>query len=234
MSLSLRDQLLKAGLVNEKQIAQLLGNGLRIVLAHRLQHFAEFLAHLVHYRQRLGPVETDLGGAFLQFGGTTECRQCARHVIEQRQLFRSSGFLGTLLGLDLFPALLDGRLVETRQLRRTIQVTIREHVGMATDQLAGDGIDHRGELEAPFLTGQLAVVDDLKQQVAQLTGQMIEVAALDSIRDLVSLFQRMRHDARVVLLQIPGAAMLRIAQAGHQVQEVVELVHGIPQRIEGG
>ncbi len=104
---------------------------------------------------------------------------------------------------------------------------------MATDQLAGDGIDHRGELEAPFLPGQLAVVDDLEQQVPQLAGQMIEVAALDGIGHLVGLFQGMRHDARVVLLQIPRAAMLRIAQPGHEVQEIVELVHRIPQRIEG-
>src|SRR5699024_6782533 len=44
---------------------------------------------------------------------------------------------------------------------------------------------------------------------------------------LVRLFQRVRHDAGVILLQVPGAAMLRVAQAGHQVQEVVELIHTI-------
>ncbi|MNJ75031.1 hypothetical protein D3C77_720580 [compost metagenome] len=62
---------------------------------------------------------------------------------------------------------------------------------------------------------------------------MVEIAGLDGIGHFVGLFQRMRHDAGVVLLQVPGAAVLRVAQAGHEVQQVGELVHGIPQRNEG-
>ncbi|MCY1546171.1 hypothetical protein D9M68_821530 [compost metagenome] len=55
---------------------------------------------------------------------------------------------------------------------------------------------------------------------------MLEVAALDGIGHLVGLFEGVRHDARVGLLQVPRAAMLGVAQTGHQVQQVVELVHG--------
>ena len=79
-----------------------------------------------------------------------------------------------------------------------------------TQQLAGDSVDHRVELEAPFFLCQLAVIDDLKQQIAQLAWQVIEVAAFDGIGHFVGFFQGMRHDAGVILLQIPRAAMLRI------------------------
>ncbi|MDT4788914.1 hypothetical protein FQZ97_213020 [compost metagenome] len=96
---------------------------------------------------------------------------------------------------------------------------------MAADQLAGDGIHHAGELEAPLLLRQLAVIHHLEQQVAKFTGQMVEVATLDGVGHLVGFLDRVRNDAGVVLLQVPGAAILRVAQPGHQVQQVVELVH---------
>ncbi len=214
---------------DEQQIADLLGHGLGIVLAHRHEHLIEFLAHLVDHRQCVRPVETDLGRALLQLGGATQCRQRARHIVEQGQLLGRGGFLGAFLGLDLFPALLDGRLVEARQIERAVQVAVGKDMRMTPDQLAGDRIDHRGEIETPLFLAQLTVVDDLEQQITQLAGQVLEVAALDGIGHLVRLFQRVRHDAGVILLQVPGAAMLRVAQPGHQVQEVVELVHGIPR-----
>ena len=55
---------------------------------------------------------------------------------------------------------------------------------------------------------------------------MIEIAALDGIGHLVGLFEGIGHDGRVVLLEVPGAAVLRVTQTGHQVQQVIELIHG--------
>jgi hypothetical protein len=63
---------------------------------------------------------------------------------------------------------------------------------MAADQLAGDAVDHAGELETPFFPGQLAVIDHLEQQVAQLTLQVIEVTALDGVGDFVGFFEGVR------------------------------------------
>src|SRR5690606_41738069 len=57
------------------------------------------------------------------------------------------GFLGAFLGLDLLPALFDGRLVEARQIERAVQVAVGEDMRMTPDQLVGDRIDHRGEIE---------------------------------------------------------------------------------------
>ncbi|MNZ82074.1 hypothetical protein D3C78_1007610 [compost metagenome] len=146
------------------------------------------------------------------------------NVVEQRQLLRRRRLRSALLGLDLLPAPLDRRLIELGQIRRAIQVAVGKYVGMATDQLGGDAVDHRGEVEAALLAAQLAVVDHLEQQVAELARQVGEVAALDGVGHLVGLLEGMRDDARIVLLEVPRAAVLRVAQASHQVQQVVQLV----------
>ena len=87
----------------KQQVADFILEGIGVVVGHGLQHFVEFLAHLVQHRQCRWPVETDGGCAFLQFGRPRQRRQCRWYVIEQRQLFRDA-FLGALLGLDLLPA----------------------------------------------------------------------------------------------------------------------------------
>ncbi|MNT06497.1 hypothetical protein D3C72_1411640 [compost metagenome] len=96
---------------------------------------------------------------------------------------------------------------------------------MTTDQLASDAIDHAGKLEAPFFPGQLTVINHLKQQIAQLTLQVIEVPALDGIGDFVSFFKGVRDDGGVGLLDVPWATELRIAQAVHEVKQVFKAVH---------
>ena len=108
-----------------------------------------------------------------------------------------------------------------------MQVAIGKDVGMASHQLAGDAIDHLGKVEMAILAPQLAVVDDLKQQIAQLVAQLRKIPPGDGVGDLVGLFQGVGHDAGVVLAQVPGAAVLGIAQPGHEVQQVVELVHWV-------
>ena len=105
---------------------------------------------------------------------------------------------------------------------------------VAPNELAGDAVDHAIELETPLLPGQLAVVDHLEQQVAQLTLQVLEVTALDGVGDFVGLFEGMRDDARVVLLQVPWATVLRVAQAGHEVQQVFEGVGHSGRSFGGG
>ncbi len=95
---------------------------------------------------------------------------------------------------------------------------------VTSHQLAGNAIDHLVPAETLFLAGQLGVKHHLKQQITQLAAQLIEIALLDGIGDFVGLFQRMRHDGRVALLQIPWATVLRITQALHEVQQIVQLV----------
>ena len=96
---------------------------------------------------------------------------------------------------------------------------------MTADQFASNAVNDPGELEAPFFAGQLTVIDHLEEQVPQFTLQMLEVALFDRIGHLVSFLKGERHKAGVSLLDIPRAAVLRVAQAGHEVKQVVECVH---------
>jgi len=133
--------------------------------------------------------------------------------------------LGALLRLDLFPAQLDLFLAQSRQVQRCIEIAGGKNMGVTTNQLAGDAVDHAVEFEAPFFPGQLAVIDHLEQQVAQLTLQVLEVAALDGVGDFVSLLQGVGDNRRVGLLDVPGTAVLRVAQTGHEVEQVLKAVH---------
>ncbi|RMO84044.1 hypothetical protein ALQ33_05543 [Pseudomonas syringae pv. philadelphi] len=210
----------------EQQIADFLSDALGVIVDHGLKNFIEFFTHLVDHRQRRRPVEANLGRTLLQFAGPAQRRQGNRNVVQQRQLFGHAGLLGTLLSLDFVPTPIDLLIGQTRRLRRRIQFTGREHMRMATQQLAGNPVHHAVKLEAPFLFGQLGVKNHLKQQVAQLTLQMIKIALLNGIRHFIGFFQRMRHDAGVRLLQIPRATELRITQPGHEVKQIFYCVHG--------
>ncbi len=97
---------------------------------------------------------------------------------------------------------------------------------MSTDQLAGDAVHHLVESEAILFASQLAVIDHLEQQVAQFLAQLREIPLLYGVRYFVGFFQGVRDDGRVALLEIPGAAEFGIAQARHEVEQVVESVHG--------
>jgi hypothetical protein len=98
-------------------------------------------------------------------------------------------------------------------------------MGVAADQRAGETVDHVGKLEAPLLPRDLAVIDDLEEQIAQLAGQVGEIGALDRVGDLIGFFNRVGNNACVGLLDVPGAAILRIAQARHEVEQVGQCVH---------
>ncbi|RMQ54470.1 hypothetical protein ALQ01_05585 [Pseudomonas savastanoi pv. glycinea] len=212
----------------EQQIADFLGNAFGVIVDHGFKNFIEFFTHLVDHWQRCRPVEADLRSTLLQFGGTTQRRQGHRHVIEQRQLLGRARLFGTLLGLDLVPTLVDLLVGQARRFCRRVQLAGRKHVRMATQQLAGNTVDDVVEFKPAFLFGQLRIEDHLKQQVTQLTLQMVEVALLDGIGHFVGFFQRMRHDAGVGLLQVPRATRLRITQPGHEVQQVLNCIHGAP------
>jgi hypothetical protein len=73
--------------------------------------------------------------------------------------------------------------------------------------------------------------DDLEQQVAEFIAQGRHVFALDRLGDLVGLLQRIGQDGAEGLLQIPGTAVLGIAQARHDGDESVDrwgVGHGNP------
>jgi hypothetical protein len=72
------------------------------------------------------------------------------------------------------------------------------------------------------LGGHLRVVDHLEEQIAQFALQLGPGLALDGVGDLVGFLQRVGGDGGEVLLDVPGAAGFRVAQARHDVEEPVD------------
>ena len=80
---------------------------------------------------------------------------------------------------------------------------------MAADQLGRDGLDHVAEVEGAGLLGHAGVEHDLQQQVAELVPEVVEVAALDGVGDLVGLLDRVGRDRPERLLEVPRTSAAR-------------------------
>ena len=100
-------------------------------------------------------------------------------------------------------------------------------MGVPADQLLGDGVDHVADVEAPQLCGHLCVIDRLQDQIAEFLAQVVEILALDGIGHLVGLLDGVVPDGREILLEIPGAARLLVAQRGHDLDEAGEVAGGL-------
>src|SRR3546814_3479179 len=59
---------------------------------------------------------------------------------------------------------------------------------------------------------------------AQLVLQRRQVVAVDRVGDLVGLLDRVRGDGGEGLFDVPRAAVLAVAQAGHDVEQALEVV----------
>jgi hypothetical protein len=92
-------------------------------------------------------------------------------------------------------------------------------VGVAADHLPGDRLDHVGKGEFAFLLGHAGMEHDLQEQVAELVAQIVHVAALDGVGDLMRFLDRIGDDGRKILLDVPRAARFGIAQRGHDLDQ---------------
>ena len=111
---------------------------------------------------------------------------------------------------------------------------VAEDMRMAVDHLVGDGGGH--VVEAGSALGlslrHLGVIDDLQQQVAEFLLERRHVVALDGVGDLVGFLDRVRRDGPEGLVDVPRAAVLAVAQPGHDRQQPGQRFLG--QRFGGG
>ena len=164
---------------------------------------------------RVRPVEADPRGARLDLGGAEQGREGERHAVEHALRGPGRGGAGMpFLGLVLLPRL--------GLRRRRGDLGIAKDMRMAAHHLVGDRRGDVGEIEQPGLLGHARVKDDLKQQVAELVLERRHVAARDRIGDLVRLLDRIGRDRREILLAVPRAAALRVAQPRHDREQSVE------------
>ena len=77
---------------------------------------------------------------------------------------------------------------------------------MPADHFAVDGFEGVGDVEVPGLGGHLRKEDDLQQQVAELLGELLPIARVDCVEDLVGFFEQVRLDGIEGLFAVPRAA----------------------------
>ena len=81
--------------------------------------------------------------------------------------------------------------------------------------------------ERALLLGHAGVEHDLQQQVAEFVPQVVEIAALDRVGDLVGFLDGVGRDGREVLLEVPRAAGLRRAQRRHDGDQSGDVAGGL-------
>ena len=195
---------------HEHQIADLLLDMRRIARCDRIGHLARFLLDLGENRVNVVPVEPDGACGFLQFQRARQRRPTGLDL-RQNGGGKGASLQALFLRLDLAP---QGADLVRRQIAR-----IPEHMGMAPDQLGGDGLHHAAEIERALFLRHLRMEHDLQQQIAQFLAQVAEIAPCDRISDLIGFFDRIGRDGREILFQIPRAAGDRRAQGGHDLEE---------------
>ena len=79
-----------------------------------------------------------------------------------------------------------------------------------------------GEVEAAAFARHLRVEHDLEQKVAELVLELVHVFLLDRIRHLVSFLDGVGGYGLEALFAVPRAAVHRIAQPDHDVEQVLE------------
>ncbi len=117
-----------------------------------------------------------------------------------------------LLCLDALPE-------PRRCARRTLGLGA-EHMRVAADHLARDGIGHVGKCEGALLLGHARVIDDLQQKVAQLVLEARHVLPLDGVGNLIGLLDGVGRNRPEILREIPRTARARRAQRGHDRKKV--------------
>src|SRR5688572_28325880 len=87
--------------------------------------------------------------------------------------------------------------------------------------LVADGIYYIVESERSLLARHLRVKYDLKQQVAELVPQTVQIVSFVGIRNFIRFLDRVRRNRTKALLQVPWTTRLRISQASHDGEEAV-------------
>ena len=102
---------------------------------------------------------------------------------------------------------------------------------MPARHLVADRRHHVGERERALLLRHPRMEHHLQQQVAELVLQIAQVAAVDRIGDFVGLLDGVGRDGREGLFDVPRATGFRVAQRGHDVEQVADVAHAVVARV---
>ena len=96
---------------------------------------------------------------------------------------------------------------------------------MPAQQFANNFIGNLSEAEITGFLRQLTVKNHLKQNIAEFLPDLIRVARLNRVDQFIALFECVRRNRLVALLEIPGAAVLRVPETTHQGSQIIQVIH---------
>lgn len=206
---------------HEQHIGQFFPGRFKVAFSQRRGQFVAFLVQFGQHRAGVRPVETDPCRTPLKFGGALYSGQGPGHAVQQRPA-RTTGL--ALLLLLPFPGLAHSGAIGYSGCRT-------KDMRMPAGHLGHNPAGHILKIEGSLFLGDAGVKHHLKQQVAQLLAQAIEVLPLDGINYLVGLLQGVGSDGLEALFAIPGTAGLRPTQILHQLAQVTDCTHRTISRL---
>ena len=107
--------------------------------------------------------------------------------------------------------------------RHVARRRMAEDVRMAADHLVGDPARDVVEIELTRFLGHAGMEDHLQEEIAELVLERLGLAALGRLGDLVGFLDGVGRDGGEALLEVPGTAVLGVAQTRHDVDETGEV-----------
>src|SRR5581483_513239 len=124
-----------------------------------------------------------------------------------------------LLFLDSFPV--------SHYLAGVLNLNRAKDMGVTPNEFAIDLLKNVSDGETALLARELCVQVDLKQQIAQFLGEMLQVVLLDCLDHLIRLFDDIARQAQMCLLAVPGASIGLAAQAHGDVAQAFGYAQGL-------
>ena len=100
---------------------------------------------------------------------------------------------------------------------------LSKNVGMTAHKFISNVATNPIKIKGLAFSGQLAMKDDLEQEIAQFIHHLLVVPFLDGIEQFIHFLHRMDSQTTVGLLTVPRATIRRS-----------ELLHDLQKRLDGG
>ena len=193
----------------EEQIAKFgLDGGFVAALDLGLQladFFSDFRKQILPVR----PVEAGFGGVGADLAGLSKSGQGASDGVKAGFRAGAAFFSSALISSQLRRTAVDEPWTSastSSEVSGGAGGFFAKDMRVAADELAVERVEDVGDGEAAVVGGHFRIEEHLEEQVAELFGEVREVAALDGVEDFVGFFQGVFADGFEGLFAVPGAA----------------------------
>ena len=171
----------------------------------------------------MNPDEARLARFLDQFFGVKQGGKMPGDSVEYGRAFVARPLL--LRVLDLFPVRPD--LIDI------LHFHIAEDMRMAPNEFVRDMTGDFFEVERTAFLRELAVENDLQQEIAQLLRHFVIVFGFNGIKQLIDFLHRVKAQRHVILLAVPGTAIRR-TQPRHHGEQVIDGAFGLRDFLHNG